>query len=134
MINRMTLQGRLTKDPELKQTQGGTPVATFTIAWSEKFGDTERKLFLPCVAWNNSAGFVCNYFAKGSEIIVEGGLTARKWTNAEGVERETIELTVEKIHFAGKKQNESTVPTTSKPASTPQGFAPIGVDDDNLPF
>ena len=135
MINRMTLQGRLTKDPEFKQTKSGTPVATFTVAWSEKYGETEKKLFLPCVAWNNSAVFICNYFTKGSEIIVEGGLTTRKWTNEEGVSREIIEMTVERMHFAGGKQtSEASVPSTpSNPVKTPEGFAPA-IGDENLPF
>ena len=135
MINRMTLQGRLTKDPDFRQTQGGTPVATFTVAWSDKYGENERKLFLPCVAWNNSAMFVCNYFTKGSEIIVEGTLSTRKWLDKEGNNRETTEMTVERTHFAGGKQNnESTVPTTpSNSVKTPEGFAPA-IGDEQLPF
>lgn len=135
MINRMTLQGRLTKDPEFKQTQGGTPVATFTVAWSEKYGEMEKKLFLPCVAWNNSAVFICNYFTKGSEIIVEGGLTVRKWTDKEGNNRETIEMTVERTHFAGSKQTGETSVSAapSKSVNAPQGFAPA-VGDEILPF
>lgn len=135
MLNRMTLQGRLTKDPELRQTQSGTPVATFTVAWSDKYGETERKLFLPCVAWNNSAMFVCQYFVKGSEIIVEGGLATRKWLDKEGNSRETIEMTVERMHFAGGKQTgDASAPnTTSKPVNAPQGFAPA-VGDEKLPF
>ena len=137
MINRMTLQGRLTRDPEFRQTQNGTPVASFTIAWSEKHGETERKLFLPCVAWNNSALFVCQYFVKGSEIIVEGGLTSRKWLDKEGNNRESIELTVERTHFAGSKptgdaQQEAPEPT-GNPIKAPEGFAPADIDD-VLPF
>ena len=136
MINRMTLQGRLTKDPEFKQTQSGTPVATFTVAWSDKYGENERKLFLPCVAWNNSAVFVSNYFFKGSEIIVEGTLSTRKWLDKESNNRETTEMTVERMHFAGGKQtgNEASGPAApSKPTNAPQGFAPA-VGDENLPF
>lgn len=135
MINRMTLQGRLTKDPEFRQTQNGTAVATFTVAWSEKYKDKETKLFLPCVAWGNNAMFVCQYFVKGAEIIVEGGLTSRKWQDKEGNNRESIELTVERMHFAGSKQSEATTEApepTGNPIKTPDGFAPA--DDDVLPF
>ena len=132
MINRMTLQGRLTKDVDLRQTTSGTNVASFTVAWSEKFGETERKLFLPCIAWNKSAVFVSQYFMKGSEIIVEGSLAIRKWTNSEGESRETTEMTVEKIHFAGGRQTDASVPNQSKSVNNPSGFVPV--DDENLPF
>lgn len=135
MLNKCIIQGRLTKDPEFKQTQGGTPVATFTVAWSDKYGETEKKLFLPCVAWNNNAVFVCNYFSKASEIIVEGSLATRKWTDKEGNNRETTEMTVERMHFAGGKQtSEASVPSTpSNPVKTPDGFAPA-IGDEKLPF
>jgi single-strand DNA-binding protein len=132
----MTLQGRLTRDPEFRQTQNGTAVASFTVAWSEKYKETERKLFLPCVAWGNSALFVCQYFVKGSEIIVEGGLTSRKWQDKDGNNRESIELTVERMHFAGSKTDsapQDAPEPTGNPTNAPAGFAPA-VDDDQLPF
>ena len=129
MINRMTLQGRLTRDPENRQTQGGTDVASFTIAWSEKYKDIEKKLFLPCVAWGSQALFVCRYFAKGSEIIVEGNLTSRKWQDKDGNNRETIELTAERIHFAGSKTDNN----AAEDAPAPMGFV-ADTDDENLPF
>lgn len=134
MLNRMTLQGRLTRDPEYRQTQNGTAVASFTVAWSEKYKETERKLFLPCVAWGNNALFVCQYFVKGSEIVVEGGLTSRKWQDQNGNNRESIELTVERMHFAGSKTDSAPMPEpTGNPIKTPDGFAPAS-EDDALPF
>lgn len=136
MLNKMTLQGRLTRDPEYRKTPGGTDVASFTVAWSEKYKETERKLFLPCVAWGGNALFLCQYFVKGSEIIVEGGLTSRKWQDKGGNNRESIELTVERMHFAGSKQTDSTPQDapepTGNPTKAPEGFAPA--DDDELPF
>ena len=129
MINRMTLHGRLTRDPENRQTQSGTDVASFTIAWSEKYKDTEKKLFLPCVAWGSQALFVCRYFAKGSEIIVEGNLTSRKWQDKDGNNRETIELTAERIHFAGSKTDNN----EADDAPAPMGFS-VDADDEDLPF
>lgn len=137
MLNRTTIQGRLTRDPEFKQTDTGTAVATFTVAWSEKYKDKEIKLFLPCVAWGNNAMFLCQYFVKGSEIIVDGKLTSRKWQDKEGNNRESIELTVERMHFAGSKQATTDATTeapepTGNPIKTPDGFAPA--DDDVLPF
>lgn len=137
MLNRMTLHGRLTRDPEFRQTQGGTAVASFTVAWSEKYKENERKLFLPCVAWGNNAMFICQYFVKGSEIIVEGALTSRKWQDKDGNNRESIELTVERMHFAGSKQTDNAPQDapepTGNPIKPPAGFSPA-VDDDQLPF
>lgn len=129
MINKTILHGRLTREPEARQTQGGTDVASFTVAWSEKYKDIEKKLFMPCVAWGSQALFVCRYFNKGSEIIVEGNLTSRKWQDKDGNNRETIELTAERIHFAGSKTDKSTEEET--PA--PMGFA-TDTDDEDLPF
>ena len=131
MVNRLVLQGRLARDPEYKQTPTGTGVTTFTVVWSEKYGEKERKLFMPCVAWNNNAIFVCNHFAKGSEMVVEGNLTTRSWMDGEGKNRETIELTIEKIHFAGSKKDNSEV--QGKVVSTPVGFE-AAEDDVRLPF
>ena len=134
MLNRTTIQGRITRDPEFKQLDNGTAVATFTVAWSEKYKDKEIKLFLPCVAWGNNAMFLCQYFVKGSEIIVDGKLTSRKWQDKEGNNRESIELTVEKMHFAGSRQTgdaQQEAPV-GNPIKAPDGFAPA--DDDILPF
>lgn len=132
MLNRLNLQGRITRDPEFRQTDGGTAVATFTVAWSEKYKDKEIKLFLPCVAWGNNAMFVCQYFVKGSEIIVDGKLTSRKWQDKEGNNRENIELTVERMHFAGNRQTGETTEQSNDNVKAPEGFAPA--DDDILPF
>lgn len=107
MINKMIIQGRLTKDVELRHTQSGVAVASFTVAWSEKRNNSENKLFLPCVAWRNSAEFASKYFSKGQEVVVEGKLTSRKWTDKEGNNRETVELTVDQLHFCGGKKHDN---------------------------
>ena len=131
MINSMILQGRLTKDPELRHTQSGKAVATFTLAWSEKFNDTERKLFLPCVAWGGTAEFVTSYFGKGSALAVEGKLGSRSWTDKEGRNRETIELTVSQVHFTEKR--ETTVAPSEVPI-VPAPFEEFLEDDEDCPF
>lgn len=132
MLNKVVLQGRLTKDVELRHTQSGKAVASFTLAWSEKYQDQERKLFLPCVAWGGTGEFVCKWFRKGDAIIVEGKLSTRDWTDSKGNNRQTIELTVTEVHFAGKKE-----PTTdSAPVvecDEPE-FEEISMDDGDLPF
>lgn len=132
MLNKTIIQGRLARDAELRQTLAGTKVASFTVAWSEKYKDNERKLFMPCVAWGNTAEFVCMWFNKGSEIVVEGYLTSRPWQDKNGNNRETIELTVDKMHFCGPKQaaGEATAEFTE---DMPAGFT-VADDDGDLPF
>lgn len=131
MINSVVLQGRLTKDPELRHTQSGKAVVTFTLAWSEKFNETERKLFLPCVAWGGTAEFVTSYFGKGNALAVEGKLGSRSWTDKEGRNRETIELTVSQVHFTEKR--ETTVASSEAPIA-PAPFAELLDDDEDCPF
>lgn len=125
MINKMILQGRLTKDPELQRTPNGTAVASFTLAWSEKRGEKERKLFLPCVAWSGTAEFICRHFKKGSALAVEGKLTTRQWQDKDGNNRSVIEMTVSEVHFTeGKKAEEP----------TPFGNFDLMDDDGDMPF
>lgn len=110
MLNKTILQGRLTRDVELRHTTSGTAVASFTLAWSEKFGETEQKLFLPCVAWKGTAEMAAKWFGKGQEVLVEGKLTSRKWQDKDGNNRETVELIADRIHFCGGKQTGSAAP------------------------
>lgn len=134
MLNKTIIQGRLTRDAELRQTQAGTKVTSFTVAWSEKYKDNERKLFMPCVAWGTSAEFVCMRFSKGSEIIVEGYMTTRPWKDQNGNNRESIELTVDRLHFCGPKQADSeTQADAFVPDDMPAGFT-VADDDGDLPF
>lgn len=131
MINSVVLQGRLTKDPELRHTQSGKAVVTFTLAWSEKFNETERKLFLQCVAWGGTAEFVTSYFGKGSALAVEGKLGSRTWTDKEGRNRETIELTVSQVHFTERKE---TAVAPSEAPIVPAPFEELQGEDLDLPF
>lgn len=103
-INKTIIQGRLTKDVELRHTQSGKAVASFTVAWSENIKGSESKLFMPCVAWDKNGEFVSNFFRKGMEIVVEGRLGRRQWTDKDGNKQETVELTVDRAHFCGPKQ------------------------------
>ena len=104
MINRMVLQGRLVRDPELRRTGSGKAVTTLTVAWSEKIGETERKVFLDCVAWNRTAENAARYFHKGQELLVEGQLTQREYQDKDGKARKVLELQVDRLHFCGSKQ------------------------------
>ncbi len=127
-INKTIVQGRMVRNPDMRHTQSGKAVCSFTVAWSEKFGETENKLFLPCVVWDKHAEFVGKHFGKGQEIIVEGRLGSRQWTDKDGNKREIVELTVDRAHFCGPKAD------GVKPAAEPQQFTEIDEDDDRLPF
>ena len=128
MVNKTVLQGRIVREVEMRTTGAGVTVASFTVAWSEKYKETETKCFLPCTAWRTTGEFIQKYFTKGQEILVEGSLSTREWEDKEGNKRSTIELTVEKAHFCGSKSSDSGNQT--KPAGNP-----IDVPTDgDLPF
>ena len=135
MVNKLILQGRLTKDPELKQTQTGVSQLVFTVAWSEKYKETETKCFLLCKAWRHTAEFISNYFRKGSEIVIEGRMVTEKW------QEESVTLCViDKAHFASSKvlaNKDTTTETQPKPQPMPPADDFANIPDDiqeELPF
>ena len=141
MINRLVFQGRLVRDPELRTTQSGVSVASFTVAWSEKYKETETKCFLSCTAWRSTGEFVSKYFTKGQEINVTGKLQTREWEDKEGNKRSTIELVVDEAAFCGSKSDGG---GSFKPAGAPidvnndeprgSAFSELGNSDGDLPF
>lgn len=128
MINHTVIQGRMTADPELRHTGNQTPVCSFTIAWSEKYKETETTLFLDCVAWRSTGEMIARNFTKGREIIVEGKLCTRRWQDKDGNNRSKVELTVDRMHFCGPKQDAHSAPAAN------ENFQPITGDDEDLPF
>ncbi len=102
MLNRTCLMGRLTRDPELRNTQTGIPVCSFSIACDRNFKNAngERETdFFDCVAWRQTAEFVSRHFTKGRMAVVEGRLQNRDWTDKEGNKRRTTELIVDNAYF-----------------------------------
>lgn len=134
MINHLTLQGRLTRDPELRQTAGGVPVCSFTVAWSEKYKDRETRLFMPCTAWRATGEMISRNFSKGREIAVEGRLSTRGWADNEGGKRSVIELTVDRVHFCGPKPAAGSNSPEQSTATAEISYAELGSDDGELPF
>ena len=133
MLNNLSYQGRLVRDPALRHTQNGVAVVSFTVAWSEKYKDKETKCFLDCDAWRNTAEFVSKYFSKGQEILVEGKIRTETWEDKEtGAKRSSIKLGVDKVHFCGSKQEGGASAGAGYPSSD-GGFAEIP-DDGELPF
>lgn len=134
MINKTILQGRLVAAPELRSTQGGKPVASFTLAWSEKYGEREQQCFLPCVAWGKTGEHASRYFVKGQEAAAEGKLVTRKWQDQNGNNRATTELIVDQIHFCGPKRDSDTYSQNDDPQDQNSGFREVDEQDGDLPF
>ena len=101
MLNRIILMGRLTRDPELRHTQSGTAVASFSLAVDRDFKsrDSGEKTtdFIDVVAWRNTAEFVSKYFAKGRMAVVEGRLQIRDWTDRDGGKRRSAEVVADNV-------------------------------------
>ena len=137
MLNHITLQGRLTKDPELRYTRSNTPVASFTVAVERDFGEKDgvRPVdFIDCVAWNKAGEFVHKYFFKGDMLVVSGRLELRDWTDRDGGKRRSAEVNVQNSYFcANKKEREKPVDTIPDGASF-GGFEDIDDNDPDFPF
>lgn len=147
-MNNITLMGRLTRDPELRHTQNGTPVASFTLAVDRRFtpkdGSERQTDFIDIVAWQSTAEFVSKYFIKGQMAAVMGRLQIRDWTDKEGNKRRSAEVVAENIYFTeSRKSREASVgPVDSRDdyssgyASPVPGsdFADLDMDDGELPF
>jgi single-strand DNA-binding protein len=100
------------------------------VAWSEKYKETETKLFLNCTAWRGTGEMVSKYFTKGKEIIVEGKLNTREWTDKEGNKRSTNEMVVDRVHFCGPKAGN----VAGSPVNASAGDFTEELDDGELPF
>ena len=109
MLNRIILMGRLARDPELRHTQTGTPVASFRLAVDRDFKDrtTGEKAtdWIDVVAWRQTAEFVSRYFTKGRLAVVEGRLQMRDWTDRDGNKRTTAEVVADNVYFGDSKRD-----------------------------
>lgn len=128
MLNRIDIMGRLTGDPELRRTQSGTAVASFTIAVERDYkpeGGEKETDFFDVVAWRKAAEFVCRYFAKGRMAVIDGRLQTRKWTDKNGGNRVAVEIIADSVYFGDSKK------------SVPDGEnepVELEYDDGDLPF
>ena len=106
MLNNWTGMGRLTKDPELRTTQTGKSVVTFTIAVDRDF-DRDKTDFISCTAWNKTAEFVSKHFRRGQLVLVSGSLQSRKWADEKGNPRLNWEIQAQGVWFGGDKKQEN---------------------------
>lgn len=109
MLNHITLMGRLTRDPELRYTQTGTAVASFSLAVERDFASREsgerQTDFIDIVAWRSTAEFVSKYFTKGQLVAVSGRLQIRDWQDKEGNKRRSAEVIADNVYFAESKKS-----------------------------
>ena len=149
MLNHITIMGRLTRDPELRHTQTGTAVASFTLAVDRDFKDKATgdctTDFIDVVAWRQTGEFVSRYFTKGRMAVVDGRLQLRDWTDKDGNKRRSAEVIANNVYFGDSKRDGgdssgySAAPAykNAAPSNFNAGgsdFAEIGEDDGELPF
>ena len=132
MLNKGILMGRLTRDPELRHTQSGTAVCSFTLAIDRdrKDANGEKQTdFIDCVAWNKQAEFVAQWFSKGMMAIVVGRIQSRKWQDQNGNNRTAIEINCEDVSFGATKKNRD-----SNSGRQNSDFADMPEEDSDVPF
>ena len=147
MLNRIILMGRLTRDPELRRTQSGTAVASFSLAVDRDFksqsGEKETD-FVDIVAWRSSAEFVSRYFTKGRMAVVEGRLQIRSWQDRDGNKRRSAEVVADNVYFGDSKRDGEGGSYGGGYGQPPAGgypdsnyghtFSEVDEDDGELPF
>ena len=150
MLNKVFIMGRLTRDPELRRTQTGTPVASFSLAgdrdYKSQSGEKETD-FIDIVAWRSTAEFVCKYFTKGRMAVVEGRLQIRDWTDKGGGKRRSAEVIADQVYFGDAKRDSdgggypnsgyasgSAYSSGYAASSSGDQFAELSDDDGELPF
>lgn len=157
MYNRVVLVGRLTADPELRQTPNGVSVTSFSIAVDRTFvskGGERQTDFIDLVAWRNNAEFICRYFSKGRPILVEGSLQTRTYVDKQGQNRRAWEVIVDSAHFVESKSSAQSgasaggantfappipsaapqVPAPAYSSGDVDDFTELDDDDGDLPF
>ena len=122
-MNQVILMGRMARDPELKHTNSGTAVCSFTVAVNRKKKDDPAD-FIDCVAWQNMAEFISKYFGKGQMIAVVGRLQIRGYTDKNGINRREKEVIADNVYFCGDKK---------KPTAA-EKFEELEETFDELPF
>ena len=137
MLNNVVLMGRLTKTPEIRQTNSGTEVTSFTLAIDRGYakpGEEKQTDFIDCTAWRGTAKFITSYFTKGQMIAVTGEIQTRNYEDKDGNKRKSTEVLVSNATFCGSKNENSNNNVSNSPAvpDINADFEPL--PDDDLPF
>lgn len=137
LMNQIVIMGRMTRDPELRQTPNGVSVTSFTLAVERRFtprdGEEKQVDFIDVVAWRNTGEFAAKYFTKGQMAAVTGRLQLRDWNDKEGNKRRSAEVIADNIYFTeSKKSRETALGTTEQKEDS--YFTELDIDDEELPF
>lgn len=130
-MNKWIGKGRLTKDPEVRYTQAGKAVASFTLATDRHTKEGQQADFIPCVAWEKLAEIIGNNLSKGREVLVEGRMQVRSYEAQDGSKRYVTECVINNMEFCGSKPQCGQATTYNRDAANP--FGP-SVPCEELPF
>ena len=144
-MNKVILIGNLTKDPEVRSTNGGVSVCSFTVAVQRRFANAQgvrEADFINCVSWRQTADFIGRYFTKGKKISVVGSLQTRSYDAQDGSKRFVTEVVAEDVEFvtplndgsARPRTDDIPLPSEPAPAAVGQPTQMTEADDDELPF
>ena len=141
MLNHVTVAGRLTHSPELRKTQSGLSVVSFSIACDDDLKDKttgERKTnFFNVAAWRHTADFVTKYVSKGALVMIDGKLSQREWTGKDGSKKSSVEIIADNVYFAEKKRDSDSAVDAAKSVHTSTEPTPAVQEPDedgDLPF
>ena len=147
-MNRVTLSGRLTKDPELRTTSGGKSVCSFNLAIDKKMSAEKRDAakangeptadFPLCQVWGHDAEYLCSYGHKGSRVEIDGRISTRSYDDRDGRKVYVTEVVADEAYFVdGKNESTASAPPPSQYVPeqyTSGGFRQEGDGDEDLPF
>lgn len=143
MLNYAIIMGRLVADPELRQTQSGISVTSFTVAVDRSFvkqGEERKADFIDVVAWRHTAEFVTRYFQKGSMIAIHGTIQTSSYEDKNGIKRKRVEIVADSVSFCGSKSesggNTQRLENEQVPSFSNGNVSDFDVDEDSdeLPF
>lgn len=140
MLNKVFIMGRLTRDPELRRTNSGTAVTSFTLAVDRDFKNadgTKETDFIDVVAWRSTAEFTAKYFAKGRMAVVEGKLQIRDWQDKDGNKRRNAEVIADNVYFGDSRSDNASGGHQAAKAPVnvdAEDFDEVEDDDSDLPF
>lgn len=143
-MNHIVIKGRISATPEIKTTQNGNKVCTFSVAVDRPYSKNKETDFFRCNAWRGTAEFIEKYFGKGQEILIDGAMISNTYTAKDGSQRTSWDVQVNNVEFCGSKSSSSESSETKKPTKAskaatddepePDDDEPEPDDDEDLPF
>lgn len=143
-MNHIVIKGRISATPEIKTTQNGNKVCTFSVAVDRPYSKNKETDFFRCNAWRGTAEFIEKYFGKGQEILIDGAMISNTYTAKDGSQRTSWDVQVKNVEFCGSKSSSSESSETKKPAKASKAATddepesdddePESDDDEDLPF